>query len=79
MRGRRDIILLGIATLVIVACVGLVGGKYFGGKGGSAPKPVVVEKVTPEFDLETVKRLAPFFSIKFDLKNLGRPDPFAGI
>lgn len=73
---RRNLVILIIATVVIVLSLVVITGRS--GEKGVSSKPTVAP-VHPEFDTETIKRLEAFFPVQFDLSNLGRPDPFAGI
>lgn len=76
---RKDLIMLGAASLFILTAFVTLGQHYLGGTKGEAAKKTVVAPVNPNFDTATVDRLSKFFTVKFDLRGLGRSDPFAGI
>lgn len=76
---RKDLIMLGVASLFILVTFVALGQRYLGGTKGEAAKKTVVTPVNPTFDTATVDRLSKFFTVKFDLRGLGRSDPFAGI
>ena len=54
----------------------LLGGVWSLARSKPAPAP---SGVTTSFDTETLRRLDAFFSVNFDLGNLGRIDPFVGL
>jgi hypothetical protein len=74
---RKDIVTLVAATIVILFSIIVMVGHSGGSKKSSSVTKV--QSVVPTFDTSTVKKLDNFFPVQFNLKDLGRPDPFAGI